>query len=513
MANERTNKQRPVCKLNSNLLSLKNHERLEIERLERMLSSSAREPLLGGEERQTAKSLRLLATVVSVSLGSSLQFGFATGSLNNLEQIVPAALQKAGNPINITQWALINSCFSIGGLIGSYGCVAPLAIIGRKKTLLFANVFVFISAILMSFGTVWWVLLLGRVSIGIVAGVAQMVAGSYMTEIAPLSIRGSVGVCSQVGIVIGIALANFLTAPSFHIFGSEDHWRTLWLVPVLFSLFQCVVLPFCPESPSFLIKNKGSAATLQTLISLHRKESAARHMYNLKEEIREGAATGGDDMSISALLAARELRKQLIVGVVIKIGVQFSGIDAIFYYSTLMFRRANVPDPQLATFLLAIVNLVMTFIAMGIMESAGRRALMLVTWVGMCTGFAVIFLSSLLGEVFDIMPETMSLAQVVAMVCIIMSFAVGVGNVEGFLISEIMPVYAKDTLASIGQPLNWIANLTVSTLFPILFQSMGRNAYLIFVALTAFFGWFTYNKVPETKGKTWTQVSKEFEKY
>ena len=55
------------------------------------------------------------------------------------------------------------------------------------------------------------------------------------------------------------------------------------------------------------------------------------------------------------------------------------------------------------------------------------------------------------------------------MVLTIISFAVGVGNVEGFIISEIMPVYAKDTLMSIGQPLNWIANLTVSTFFPILF--------------------------------------------
>ena len=63
-----------------------------------------------------------------------------------------------------------------------------------------------------------------------------------------------------------------------------------------------------------------------------------------------------------------------------------------------------------------------------------------------------------------------------------------------------MPVYAKDTLMSIGQPLNWIANLTVSTAFPILFTAMGRYAYLIFVGLTFFFGWFTWNKLPETKG-------------
>ena len=191
--------------------------------------------------------VRLFATVISVSLGSSLQFGFATGSLNNLEQIVPATLANLGNPINIGLWAIINSCFSIGGLIGSYGVVVPLALFGRKKTLLVTNVFVFMSSAFLYFGTTWYWLVCGRVCIGIVAGVAQMVAGSYMTEISPIGIRGSVGVCSQVGIVVGIALANFLTAPSSNIFGSMDKWRLVWLVPSGFSLFQLCVLPFCPE--------------------------------------------------------------------------------------------------------------------------------------------------------------------------------------------------------------------------------------------------------------------------
>lgn len=66
---------------------------------------------------------------------------------------------------------------------------------------------------------------------------------------------------------------------------------------------------------------------------------------------------------------------------------------------------------------------------------------------------------------------------------------------------------------SIGQPLNWISNLAVSTFFPIVFSILGRNTYLLFVMLTAFFGWFTYNKLPETKGKTIAQVTKDFDKY
>ena len=284
-------------------------------------SSSNKQPLLGEQPEDPFRWLRLLATVISVSLGSSLQFGFATGSLNNLSDIVPATLAAAGNPISIAQWAFINSCFSIGGLIGSYGVVVPLALLGRKKTLLLANVFVFMSSAFMWYGTVWWVLVLGRICVGVVAGVAQMVAGSYMTEISPIGIRGSVGVCSQVGIVIGIAFANFLTQPSFHIFGSMEKWRYTFLVPSLFSLFQLAVLPWCPESPSYLIKAKGSSTTLATLRALHRELSAAAHLSNLRQEVQEGGKAG-DDMSVWELLRTSSLRKQVLVGIVIKIGVQ-----------------------------------------------------------------------------------------------------------------------------------------------------------------------------------------------
>ena len=477
---------------------------------------SLKKPLIGANEPANDEGIgmwiRLIATVLAVSLGSSLQFGFATGSLNNLEQIVPEALAELGSPISMAQWALINSFFSVGGIIGSYGVVAPLAFYGRKRTLLMANVFVFLSSMLMYYGTAWYTLMAGRVCIGIVAGVAQMVAGAYLTEISPVGVRGSVGVCSQVGIVCGIALANLLTAPSFNIFGSADKWRLTFLVPSLFSVFQLIVLPFCPESPAFLIKNQGEAATLATLMKLHRELSASQHLSALKTELQEGGKSG-DDMSIPELLSSRALRKQVLVAVVIKIGVQFSGIDAIFYYSTLMFRHANVADPQLATFLLSIVNLAMTFVAMGFMDVAGRRPLLMVTWFGMGAGFFVIFLANTLGEQFLFMPALMSNVAVVAMVCIIISFAVGVGNVEGFIISEIMPVYAKDTMMSLAQPLNWIANLTVSTFFPIVFAALGRSTYLIFVVMLAFFGWFTYNKLPETKGKTQLVVSKEFEKH
>lgn len=148
----------------------------------------------------------------------------------------------------------------------------------------------------------------------------------------------------QVGIVIGITLANFLTAPSFHALGSARHWRFVFLVPSAFALFQLVVLPFCPQSPSFLIQKYGAGRTLSTLVLLHKPSSAIELLAELQAQV--DTAGRGSAYTIPQLIGDVKLRKQLLVGVVIKVGVQFSGIDAIFYYSTLMFRHAHVADPQ-----------------------------------------------------------------------------------------------------------------------------------------------------------------------
>jgi SP family facilitated glucose transporter-like MFS transporter 1 len=506
----------------------------------------------------------LVITVTALSLGTSLQYGFATGVLNNLEAIVPQSLAAAGHPITIEHWAFINSSFSLGGLIGVYAVLPVLGILGRKRTVLVSNVFVVISSALMYYGESWPVLVLGRMSIGLVGGVVQMVCGTYMTELSPVAVRGSVGVCSQLGIVLGIALANFLTAPSLHLFGSVEQWRNVFFVPVGFAVLQCLILPFCPDSPSFIIKVEGPRATLRTLLTLHRQDSADRHLSGLEAQLVESK---GEDMSMLDLLAAKHLRKQVVVGMVLKMAVQFSGIDAIFYYSTIMFRHANVSDPAYATLMLTLVNLAMTFVAsararfehthahvtvgrsradhallvhvcvarslaarymarslttrarpnhasaVAVIDMAGRRALIMITWVGMCSGFFVIFVASTVVEAFDAYVLLMSNVQVVAMVVIIVSFAVGIGNVEGFIISEISPVYAKDTLNSLGVPINWTANLLVSSTFPILFANMGRYTYTLFVLSTFCFGLFTWYRVPETKGKTLEQVTAEFAKY
>lgn len=113
---------------------------------------------------------KLVVVVSAVSIGTSFQFGFGTGVLNNLEHIAPASLAAAGTPLHLWQWSLIVSGFGLGGLIGSCVVAHVSLRFGRKTVLLATNAFVVASSALLMMGTSWPVLLLGRICTGLVAG-------------------------------------------------------------------------------------------------------------------------------------------------------------------------------------------------------------------------------------------------------------------------------------------------------------------------------------------------------
>ena len=176
--------------------------------------------------------------------------------------------------------------------------------------------------------------------------------------------------------------------------------------------------------------------------------------------------------------------------------IQFSGIDAVFYYSTTVFRRADVSDPELATTCLGVINVLVTIVAVKYMDSVGRKTILQYSWIGMCTSYLFLTLSFVFKPAFDFMDDI----SVVATTDVIISFPFGPGCIAWFIIAEIFPLAGRDTAMAIGIFLNWIANCLVAFSFPIQLEYTQPYTFLLFVATTAFFLYFTNNFVPETKG-------------
>lgn len=207
-----------------------------------------------GSRDRRMRQIRLSIAVAVVSAGSSFQFGFGTAELNNLESLAPESLKKAGSAMSLLKWSTVVSGFALGGFLGSMAVPLLSHCFGRKTILLANNVLVFASSGLLMGGKAWSVLFLGRILIGMVAGIATGVVPLYFAEISSARARGAVGTAHQLGITIGIVVAQGVTTPSLGLLGDADQWRYAFLVPIFCALLECIVLPFCTESPAYVYR-------------------------------------------------------------------------------------------------------------------------------------------------------------------------------------------------------------------------------------------------------------------
>ena len=198
-------------------------------------------------------------------------------------------------------------------------------------------------------------------------------------------------------------------------------------------------------------------------------------------------------------------------------GIQLSGIDTLFYYSTLVLRSAQIPQPQLASTLLGLLNAIMTLVAIWAMERAGRRTLLLAGWFGMCACY--LLLAYALAAATGDAPSRASAAPlalpdgglaVAAMGGVLVCFAIGPGSVAWFVVAEIFPPHAREAAMALGVVLNWSANSFVAFSFPTALELLGPRVFLLFAASTAAFGAVALRCLPETKNKHVDDITWEF---
>ena len=173
----------------------------------------------------------------------------------------------------------------------------------------------------------------------------------------------------------------------------------------------------------------------------------------------------------------------------------------------MVFRQAAVSDPELATTGLGVINVIITIFAVKYMDSAGRKTLLRYSWMGMCTSYVILTASFIAKPYLSYMDQV----SVVSMTGVIVFFAFGPGCIAWFIIAEIFPASARDSAMTIGIFINWCANWLVAFTFPLLLQCTQPYTFVIFVASTAYFLYFTDRFVPETKGLTIAQVTALFD--
>jgi len=473
------------------------------------------------EEQTHRRKLRLLQqgltfflsyTILASMLGM-LQFGYNTGVINapevNIENFMKDVYKdRYGEDIQEESvkllYSLAVSIFAIGGMLGGFSGGVIANKFGRKGGLLLNNVLGIGGACLMGFTKVmhsYELLFLGRFIIGVNCGLNTSLVPMYISEIAPLNLRGGLGTVNQLAVTVGLLVSQILGIEQ--ILGTDDGWPVLLGLAICPAILQLILLPVCPESPRYLLITK------QWEEEARRALRRLRASNNVEEDIEEmraeqRAQQSESTISMTELICSPTLRSPLIISIVMQLSQQLSGINAVFYYSTGLFISSGLTEEtsKFMTIGIGAIMVVMTLVIMPLMDRMGRRTLHLYGLGGMFIFSIFITISFLIKEMID----WMSYLSVVSTLSFVVFFALGPGSIPWMITAELFSQGPRPAAMSIAVLVNWLANFLVGIGFPTMKTALENYTFLPFSVFLAIFWIFTYKKVPETKNKTFEEI-------
>ena len=265
------------------------------------------------------------------------------------------------------------------------------------------------------------------------------------------------------------------------------------------SLVFLILLFFVPESPRWLAKMGNDAAAKSILEKLSDPEEAAAEISEIRQSIEREAES-------LAEIFQPGLRKALVIGIVLAIFSQVTGINAIMYYAPEIFKSTGDGSASalLQTVLVGAVNVTFTLVAIKYVDRLGRKPLLLIGSAGMAICLATIgaafFYGMLQGNLV-----------LIAILVYIAFFAISLGPLTFVVIAEIFPNRTRGRAMSISLFALWAAVFLVSQLFPVLLESIGSSfTFWIFMSMSVFSYVFVLKVIPETKGKSLEEIERSW---
>uniref|UniRef100_A0A4W4HKW1 Major facilitator superfamily (MFS) profile domain-containing protein n=1 Tax=Electrophorus electricus TaxID=8005 RepID=A0A4W4HKW1_ELEEL len=462
------------------------------------------------EKQVTCYLLFSLATAVI----GSLQFGYNTGVINAPEQKLrmffnQTWMERYGVPIDpgvcTIVWSVAVAVFSVGGMVGSF-CVGVIANkFGRRKSMFLVNILALLGGGLMGLCTLlnsFEMIIVGRLIIGLFCGLFTGLTPMYVGEVSPTPLRGAFGTLHQLGVVVGILIAQILGLE--FLLGSEKLWPLLLALTGIPAVLQCLLLPFCPESPRYLLINLNKEEQArEALVRLRGCEDVSKDMEDMKEESVK--MNMEKKVTIPELFRSATYRQPLLIAIMLQLSQQLSGINAVFYYSTGIFKSAGVTKPIYATIGAGIVNTVFTVVSLFLVERAGRRTLHLIGLGGMAISALVLTIALLLKEI-----QSLRFLSIAAVFGFVAMFEMGPGPIPWFIVAELFSQGPRPSAMAVAGCSNWTANFLVGMSFPKLEELCGPYVFIIFMIFLIIFFIFTFFRVPETKGRTFDEIAQSF---
>jgi len=434
------------------------------------------------------KNLLHLYFICLIATMGGLMFGFDVAIISGA---VPFIQPYFGwNELQLG-WGV--SSLLLGAIAGAFGSGVLSDMYGRKKVLIVVALFFAVSCTFTALATSSIVFISARVFGGLAVGAASVLSPMYVAEVAPPKNRGMLVSVYQLAIVLGI-LCSYTINYGLH--NIDNNWRWMFATGIVPSVLFFTGLFFIPESPRWLYKAGKKEESLKVLTGIGGESLAKVEILEIAESLK------GNSSSVSVgELFKPQVRKVMLVGFLLAIFVQISGINTIVDYAPKILLAAGVEinNALLQTSLVGLINFIFTFVAIFFIDRIGRRFLYLIGSMGMVITLIMLAISFYL-----------KMEGVFTLICILLFiafFASCIGPVFWTLVSEIFPNRIRGKAVAFASFTQWIFNFLVVLLFPHFLASIGGAKTFLFLAVMSFLQLlFTWLYVPETKGKSLEEI-------
>ena len=439
--------------------------------------------------------ITLIAAVAAVG---GLLFGFDTGVISGAMLFIVPEFH-----LGPAEQGLVVSAVTFGALFGALIGGTSSDTIGRRWTNIAAGLSFVAGSIFSALAPNIEVLIASRILIGLAIGLTSVAAPMYIAELSPPRNRGKLVSLFQLAITIGI-LVSYLVDRAL----APDHaWR--WMLGLAFIPGALLVIGMIamPESPRWLLKTGAEKAARQALSLVRPANEIDAEVRAIHEDLEHNRPAAWSELLMPGL------RPALIVGVGLAVLQQVTGINTIIYYAPQIFQKAGLDSATTAlaaTAGIGVINVLSTLIAIWLVDRVGRKPLLLAGLVGMTLSLGALGVAQRFGSTFDVSEQLVGPITVGFIGLYIVCFAFSLGPVVWLMISEIFPNRARARAAGISTAANWTANFLVSLSFPVLQATMGPSLWFLYAAMGVAAFIFIIRWVPETKGKSLEDISRQW---
>lgn len=408
----------------------------------------------------------------------------------------------------------------IGCAIGAWLAGAIADRFGRIPAMKLGALLFLASAIGAGLAISVWDLVLWRLVGGLGIGLASVIAPAYIAEISPRRMRGRLASLQQLAITVGIFAALLSDAvlgtsaggASHALWFGLDAWRWMFIMGAVPAVVYGWIAFVLPESPRFLILKGKDDAARRIFKDTAPDEDADRAIREIRQAIeqdqlseRKGALRG----------SALGLKPVLWVGIALSVFQQFVGINVIFYYSTSLWKSVGFGEQSslLISVLTSITNILVTLVAIALVDRVGRRPILLVGSAGMAIALGAMAVAFSTATVTNGEPTLSGAWGPVALVAanvFVVCFGASWGPVVWVLLGEIFPPSIRARGLGIAAAAQWLANFLVTVSFPPMAAWSLPATYGMYTLFAALSFVFVLAKVPETNGMSLEQAETLF---